>query len=445
MEQSKYTARTEVRAVDVIVKKRGGGALTREEICFFVEGATTGVVPDYQTSALLMAILLRGMTPQETAALTEAMVLSGVRLDLHDVPGVKVDKHSTGGVGDKTSLIIAPIVAACGVPVPMMSGRGLGHTGGTLDKLESIPGFRVNLSLEEMRSVLLCVGCVMIGQTAEIAPADKRLYALRDVTGTVESIPLITASVMSKKIAEGIDALVLDVKCGTGAFMKTEADSRRLAESLVAIGNASGVKTEAVITAMEAPLGLAVGNALEVTECIDVLHGRGPADLVELSIALAARMLLLGAVAADCADAERQARTSIASGSALEKFRQIIEAQGGDPHVVDVPTRLPSVDCSEAVTADRSGYLTRLDAELVGRAAVSLGAGRDRVEDPVDPAVGILIKAKPGDQIRAGDAVLELRGRDATRLAAARALARQAIVVGDVPPPASRLIIGEVG
>jgi pyrimidine-nucleoside phosphorylase len=433
-----------VRAVDVIIKKRGGSVLSREEIDFFVEGATSGAVPDYQTSALLMAILLRGMTPEETASLTDAMVRSGVRLDLRDIPGVKVDKHSTGGVGDKTSLILAPIAAACGVPVPMMSGRGLGHTGGTLDKLEAIPGFRVNLSLDEMRSVVARVGCVMIGQTKEIAPADKRLYALRDVTGTVESIPLISASIMSKKIAEGIDALVLDVKTGSGAFMKTEADSRRLAESLVGIGNASGVKTEAVITLMETPLGLAVGNALEVIECFDVLKGQGPADLIEVSIDLTARMLVLGKVADDLADAERQAREAIASGAALDKFRQIIDAQGGDPRAVDDYGRMPSVAGRELVTADRAGYLTRLDAELVGRASVSLGAGRDRVEEPVDPAVGIMIAAKPGDQVRAGDPILELHYRDRARLDAARSLARQAVTIGDERPPAARLIVGEV-
>src|SRR5882672_2639573 len=331
----------QMRAVDIIMSKRDGRTLAREEIRFFVDGVTDGSLPDYQASALLMAILLRGMTAEETAWLTDAMVHSGIRVDLGEIPGVKVDKHSTGGVGDKTSLILAPLAAACGVPVPMMSGRGLGHTGGTLDKLEAIPGFRVDLSLEEMKAALTRVGCAMIGQTAQIAPADKKLYALRDVTGTVESIPLISASIMSKKIAEGIDALVLDVKTGSGAFMKTEADSRKLAESLVSIGNASGVKTEAVITAMDATLGRAVGNALEVIECIDAMRGNGPADLVDVSVELAARMLVLGRVARDRVDADRQARLAITSGAGLERFRQIIEMQGGDPRIVDDYARLP--------------------------------------------------------------------------------------------------------
>src|SRR5258705_1958994 len=315
----------QMRAVDIIISKRDGRTLAREEIRFFVTGVTAGTLPDYQASALLMAILLRGMSPQETAWLTDAMVHSGIRVDLSDIPGVKVDKHSTGGVGDKTSLILAPVAAAFGVPVPMMSGRGLGHTGGTLDKLEAIPGFRVNLSLDEMKAALKRTGCAMIGQTAQIAPADKKLYALRDVTGTVESIPLISASIMSKKIAEGIDALVLDVKTGSGAFMKTEADSRRLAESLVAIGNASGVETQALITAMETPLGFAVGNALEVVECIEVLKGGGPPDLTDVSIELTARMLVLGRVADDLAGAETQARAAIASGSGLERVRPVIQ------------------------------------------------------------------------------------------------------------------------
>jgi len=433
-----------MRAVDIILSKRDGRPLTREEIGFFVDGVTAGTLPDYQASALLMAILLRGMTAEETALLTDAMVHSGVRVDLRDIPGVKVDKHSTGGVGDKTSLILAPLAAACGVPVPMMSGRGLGHTGGTLDKLEAIPGFRVNLSLEEMKAALATIGCAMIGQTAQIAPADKKLYALRDVTGTVESIPLISASIMSKKIAEGIDALVLDVKTGSGAFMKTEADSRRLAESLVAIGNASGVRTEAIITAMESPLGRAVGNAVEVIECIEVLKGRGPQDLIDVSVELAARMLVLGRVANDLPAAVLQVQRAIASGAGLERFRKIIEVQGGDPRVVDDYQRLPHVADRHIVTASRGGFVTALNAELVGRASVALGAGRDRVEDPVDPAVGIMVIAKPGEAVTAGAPVLELHFRDRARLEAAMRLTNQAIAIGDQPPAPGRLIVGEV-
>ncbi len=433
-----------MRTVDTIMRKRDGHALEREEIVAFVQGVTTGDLPDYQASALLMAILLRGMTPQETAWLTDAMVHSGIRVDLSDLPGVKVDKHSTGGVGDKTSLVLAPVAAACGVPVPMMSGRGLGHTGGTLDKLESIPGFRTGLSLEEMRAALQRCGCAMLGQTSQIAPADKKLYALRDVTGTVESIPLISASIMSKKIAEGIDALVLDVKTGSGAFMKTEADSRRLAESLVSIGKASGVRTEAVITDMDMPLGVAVGNALEVIECLEILKGRGSADLVDCSIELTVRMLLLGKVATDRADAEARVRAAIDSGAALDRFRQIVEGQGGDPRVADDYTRLPAAPFRYMVRAARAGYVTRLDAELVGRASVALGAGRDRVEDAVDPAVGIIVTAKPGAQVSAGDAVLEIHYREQARLDAALVLAGRAITIGDEPPALRPIIVGEV-
>jgi pyrimidine-nucleoside phosphorylase len=433
-----------MRAVDIIMKKRDGAPLTRDEIRFFVEGVTSGAWPDYQASSLLMAVVLRGMTVDETAWLTDAMVHSGVKVDLADIPGVKVDKHSTGGVGDKTSLILAPLAAVCGVPVPMMSGRGLGHTGGTLDKLESIPGFRVNLSLDEMRSALRGAGCAMLGQTAQIAPADKKLYALRDVTGTVESIPLISASIMSKKIAEGIDALVLDVKTGSGAFMKTEADSRRLAESLVSIGNASGVKTEAIITDMQTPLGRAVGNALEVIECVEVLKGGGPQDLVEVSVELTARMLVLGHVANDLTAARHKVRDAIGSGAGLERLRRIIEIQGGDPRVVDDYSRLPHVDSHETVTAPRDGFLTRIDAELVGKASVILGAGRDRVEDAVDFAVGLLVLAKPGASVRAGDPVFEVHYRDPARLERARALLMQAMEFGAIAPPPARLILGEV-
>jgi pyrimidine-nucleoside phosphorylase len=433
-----------MRAVDIIIKKRDGGVLTRDEISSFVAGVTDGSWPEYQASALLMAIVLRGMTPEETSWLTDAMVASGIRVDLTGIPGVKVDKHSTGGVGDKTSLILAPVVAACGLPVPMMSGRGLGHTGGTLDKLEAIPGFSVGLTLDEMMRALERVGCAMIGQTDRIAPADKKLYALRDVTGTVESIPLISASIMSKKIAEGIDALVLDVKTGSGAFMKTEADSRRLAESLVSIGNASGVKTEALITDMESPLGRAVGNSIEVIECIEAMRGGGPADLMEVTMALTVPLLVLGKVAANPGDARRMAQNAIDSGAALERFGRIIEVQGGDRRVVDDVSRLPHVDQRHVVKAERSGYVVRMDAELVGRASVALGAGRDRVEDPVDPAVGILVHAKPGASVQTGDPLLEVIYREADRLDRAKHLLARAIAIGDQPPPARPLIVREV-
>jgi pyrimidine-nucleoside phosphorylase len=433
-----------VRAVDVIIKKRDGGTLDPAEIRYFVESVTSGTLPEYQASALLMAILLRGMTRAETASLTDAMVHSGTRLDLSDIPGVKVDKHSTGGVGDKTSLVLAPIAAACGVVVPMMSGRGLGHTGGTLDKLESIPGFRVRLSLPEMKAALRTTGCALIGQTAEIAPADRKLYSLRDVTGTVESIPLISASIMSKKIAEGIDALVLDVKTGRGAFMKTEADSRLLAESLVAIGQASGVRTEAVITDMDAPLGRAIGNAVEVIESIEVLKGQGPSDLEEISLALAARMLVLAGISSGESEALQQVRKVVASGEALDRFRRIIETQGGDSRVVDDYGLLPAAPERSTVLASRSGYVGRIDAELIGRASVVLGAGRDRVEDGVDPAVGIVLKARRGDRVGAGDPVLELQYRTIDRRDAAQALAERAIVIDDAPPAERPQILAHI-
>ncbi len=429
-----------MRAVDIIRKKRDGGKLSPDEIEAFVAGATRREWPDYQVSALLMAIVLRGMDAAETAALTGAMVRSGVRLDLSDLPGPKVDKHSTGGVGDKTSLVLAPLAAACGAVVPMMSGRGLGHTGGTLDKLESIPGFRVGLSLDEFRAALRAVGCALIGQTAEVAPADKVLYALRDVTATVESVPLISASIMSKKIAEGITGLVLDVKCGSGAFMKTRADARKLAESLTAIGAAQGVRTEAVLTPMDAPLGRAVGNALEVIESAEVLKGRGPKDVEELSVHLAARMVRLGGLAATLEEAEGKVRAALGSGAGLEKFRQVIARQGGDPRVLDDYTRLPAAPHCEVLRAERAGYARGFEAERLGRATVLLGAGRDRVEDGVDPAVGALVLARPGQTVKAGDALLELHYRDAARLQAAKELLRDACPIEDTQPTEDLLV-----
>jgi pyrimidine-nucleoside phosphorylase len=433
-----------MRAVDLIIHKRDGGELDEEQIRFFVAGVTDGSWPDYQATALLMAILIRGMSSEETAWLTDAMVRSGVRVDLTDIDGVKVDKHSTGGVGDKTSLIVAPVAAACGLKVPMTSGRGLGHTGGTLDKLASIPGFRSALTLDEIRTALARVGCAIVGQTAEVVPADKTLYALRDVSGTVESLALISASIMSKKIASGIDALVLDVKTGSGAFMKTDHAAWQLAESLVSIGRSAGLKSEAVVTTMDAPLGFAVGNALEVKESLDVLKGGGPADLVRLSVELAARMVLLGRAASDLEEAEALVRHTIASGAALERFRRIIESQGGDARVVDDLGRLPTAPRQHMVRSPRAGFVTALDAELIGRATVLLGAGRDRVLDQIDPSVGIVLHAKPGDAVSAGDAVVELHYRDATRLAAALPLATRSLEVGDTPVAMRALIAGDV-
>ncbi len=433
-----------MRAVDVIRKKRDGLPLDRSEIEAFVAGATSGAWPDYQTAALLMAVVLRGLSAEETAWLTGAMVRSGERLDLSDVPGPKVDKHSTGGVGDKTSLVLAPLVAACGGVVPMMSGRGLGHTGGTLDKLEAIPGFRVGLSLGEFRAALKKVGCAIVGQTAEVAPADKKLYALRDVTATVESVPLITASIMSKKIAEGTEALVLDVKCGRGAFMKTRDQARELAQSLVATGNANGVRTQALLTAMDAPLGRAVGNAVEVAECVETLKGKGPKDLEELSVALAARMLVLAGLADDAVEAGRKVYDALGSGRGLDKFREMVVQQGGDPRAVDDPRRLPRAPHVHLIAADRSGYVADLDAERVGRATTVLGAGRSRAEDAVDHAVGALVHAAPGSKVVAGAPVLELLYRDASKLGAALELLRGAIVIADEPPAPAPLILETV-
>jgi pyrimidine-nucleoside phosphorylase len=432
-----------MRAVDLIVRKRDGGELSRDAIEQFVAGVTDGSLPDYQASALLMAIVLRGMTAEETAFLTDAMVRSGVRVDLGALHGVKVDKHSTGGVGDKTSLILAPLAAACGVIVPMMSGRALGHTGGTLDKLESIPGFRTGLLLGEFQQMLADVGCSLIGQTSEIAPADKRLYALRDVTGTVESIPLISASIMSKKIAEGIGALVLDVKAGRGAFMKTLDDARRLAQSLVAIGTHQGVRTEAFITAMDDPLGRAIGNALEVVESIETLKGNGPKDLEELSVRLAARMVTLAGIA-DSEKAERLVREAIRSGAGVEKFRQIIEWQGGDPRVVDDYGRLPQAAQRRTVRAARGGFVTSVDAMPVARAAMALGAGRDRVDAVIDPAVGVVMAVARGAAIEAGAPIAELYANDSTQLAVAAGLVEESVTIADERPAPTPIVLEEV-
>ena len=433
-----------MRIVDVIARKRDGHALSREAIDLFVSGAAAGTVPDYQSSALLMAIVLRGMTAEETAWLTDAMVRSGDRVDLSDIPGIKVGKHSTGGVGDKVSIVLAPIAASCGVIVPKMSGRGLGHTGGTLDKLESIPGFRINLTIDEFKRVLREVGTCIIGQTSSLAPADKKLYALRDVTATVESLPLIAASIMSKKLAEGSNALVLDVKCGDGAFMKRLEDARALAESMVSIGKHAGVRTEAFLTDMDAPLGRSIGNALEIAECLDTLKGHGPADLTEVAIRLASRMVMLGGVESDPAAALARVEDALESGRALQTFARMIERQGGDPRVVDDRTLLPSAPDREHVVAPRNGFVATMKAEAIGRASNTLGAGRTKVGDAVDHAVGIVALAKPGDRIERGQPVLEIHHRGGRGLEAALVLCAEAVSIDDQAPSQRARVLGEV-
>jgi pyrimidine-nucleoside phosphorylase len=432
-----------MRFVDVIARKRDGHGLSRSDIDLFVSQVTDGSVPDYQATALLMAIVLRGMTDQETAWLTDAMVRSGERVDLSDLPGVTVGKHSTGGVGDKVSIILAPVVAACGVVVPKMSGRGLGHTGGTLDKLESIPGFRVDASIPEFKEMLADVGTAIVGQSPTLVPADKKLYSLRDVTATVESVPLISASVMSKKIAEGSRALVLDVKCGHGAFMKSEGEAYELARSLVDIGTRAGVRTEALITGMAMPLGRTIGNAIEIQECIEVLKGRGPEDLVELLVALGVRMLTLSGMYKNSA-AEQAIRNALSSGAALEKLRAMIVRQGGDPAVLDDYGRLPSARYKQVVRAERSGYISALNAERIGRSSMALGAGRQRVEDQIDHGAGVVIARRPGEEVRVGQPVIELLYNDEAGVREAVALARQAIAISDEPPALRPLILGVV-
>lgn len=440
----RYTADRPMRAVDIIRAKRDGEALSREAIEAFVRGVTDGSWEDYQASALLMAIVLKGMNAVETGWLTDAMARSGERVNLDHIPGIKVGKHSTGGVGDKVSIVLAPLAAACGVVVPKMSGRGLGHTGGTLDKLESIPGFRVALSLDEYKRVLAEVGCCLISQTDSITPADKKLYALRDVTATIESLPLIAASVMSKKLAEGSNALVLDVKCGRGAFMQRPGDARALARAMVSIGTSAGLRTEAFITRMDTPLGRAVGNAVEIAECIELLGGGGPADLAHEIATIASRMIVLAGKAATEAEAQGMVARAIASGAAREKLKQMIQWQGGDASVVDDPRRLPQARHVHHLTAQKTGFIQSLDALLVGRTAVALGAGRDKKSDAVDLAAGIIVHKKPGDRVALGDPVLELRYNDESRLGSALALAGQATVIGDRPPTDAPQMIGWV-
>lgn len=434
-----------MRAVDVIRAKRDGEVLSPEAIGSFVAGVLDGTWADYQTSALLMAIVLRGMTAGETAALTDAMVRSGRRVDLSGIPGVKVGKHSTGGVGDKVSIVLAPLVAACGVVMPKMSGRGLGHTGGTLDKLESIPGFRVDLPVERFAALVEELGACLIGQTARVAPADKRLYALRDVTGTVESIPLIASSIMSKKLAEGIDGLVLDVKVGAGAFMKDVARARALCAAMRAIGVGAGKRVTCVLTDMDAPIGTHVGNALEIAESIEVMRGGGPADTRELTVVLGAEMLLLAGVERDPDAAAARIGKSLDDGSALAVFAKIVAAQGGDPRVCEAPAAvLPQPRRKVPIVAPRAGNVAAMVADEIGMAALVLGAGRGKQDDRIDPAVGLVLAVRPGDRVAAGDLLATAWcDDDDARLAACRDRVLAAVHLVDhavPPPPASRVI-----
>jgi len=397
-----------VRPYELIKAKRDGRELDPDAIRAFIAAYTQGDVADYQMSALCMAVFFRGLSPVELGAWTQAMLESGEVLSLSDTPGLKVDKHSTGGVGDKVSLSLAPLAAACGVPVPMISGRGLGHTGGTLDKLESIPGFRVDLSVADYRRLVREVGACLIGQTATLAPADKKLYALRDVTATVDCLPLIASSIMSKKLAEGIDALVLDVKTGSGAFMKRLEDSRALAQTMIGIGTQMKRKVTALITDMDQPLGRAVGNALEVIEAVDMLRGKAPADYTEVTLALTAEMLVLGGKAATPEEARRRLQRAVEDGSALNKLKEIVLAQGGDPQAIDDYGRLPQARATADVVAPGDGFVTGIDTEAVGLAAVALGAGRQRVDSIIDPAVGFTLLRKVGEPVKAGEPVVRV-------------------------------------
>lgn len=425
----------------IVRRKRDGEELTAAQVRAFFDGYSSGAVEEYQMSAFLMAVYFRGMSATELAALVDVMVGSGAVADLSGVAGVKVDKHSTGGVGDKVSLVLAPLVASLGVAVPMMSGRGLGHTGGTVDKLETIPGFRTDLSLREYAEQMARIGCALIAQTQEVAPLDRRLYALRDVTATVESIPLIASSIMSKKLAEGIDALVLDVKLGSGAFMPEEERAVELARTMIGIGAARGKRVVALLTAMDRPLGYAIGNALEVEESVLLLQGAGPADVREVTLALAAEMLVLGGAAADHASATDMAAAALDDGRALDTMRAIIEAQGGNPVVLDDPAILPQAESRRVLHADRSGTITRMDVRAIGEAAVELGAGRRTLNAAVDPAVGFYITVKPGDQVEEGQPMATVHARAGATAEAIGRRVLDAIVIGPGPAAPLPLIV----
>lgn len=429
-----------MRMYDIILKKRNGGELSGEEIGFFVEGYTKGEIPDYQAAALMMAVYFRKMTEGETLALTMAMAHSGDMLDLSGIRGVKVDKHSTGGVGDKTSIALAPMVAACGIPVAKMSGRGLGHTGGTIDKLESFPGFSTELSREQFVENVNRIGIAIMGQTADLAPADKKLYALRDVTATVDNMSLIASSIMSKKLAAGADAIVLDVKTGSGAFMKSEEDARALAEEMVKIGKNAGRRTIAVISDMDQPLGLAVGNALEVREAIDTLRGEGPEDFTRLCMTLGSRMLLAGGRAGSVEEAEAMLGRVIEDGSALDKLADFVEAQGGDRTAVYHPEKLPQASAVIPARAPRSGFVSRIACDEAGICSLILGGGRETKESVIDLSVGLVLQKKIGDYVEAGEPLALLHANDERKAAEAGKRFLEACVIGDTAPEKRPLI-----
>jgi pyrimidine-nucleoside phosphorylase len=425
---------TEMVPARLIARKRDGGALTPEEWRRLIEAYVADAIPDYQMSALLMAAYFKGLSAGELDALTDAMLVSGSRLTFGDGVPPRVDKHSTGGIGDKVSIALAPLVAACGAAVPMISGRGLGHTGGTLDKLEAIPGFRTRLTLDDARRQVERIGCVMLGQTADLVPADRKLYALRDATGTVESIPLIAASIMSKKLAEGLGGLVLDVKHGSGAFLPERERGLELARTMIALGRARGCRTVALLTAMDRPLGFACGNAIETEEAFLLLRGEGPPDLRALTIALGAEMLLAAGVAADRPDAGRRLEQALASGAAADRARRMVEAQGGNPAVVDDPAALPQAARSVPWLAPSDGYVTRVEPRAIGWAVVEMGGGRRVISDEVDPAVGFTITAKPGDQVSRGQPLATIHARDEATLAIGRRALDGAIAIGAARP-----------
>lgn len=429
----------------IIEKKRDGNELTEPEIRSFINAYATGELPDYQMSAMAMAIFLRGMTPGEIAVLTDAMMRSGDLVDTSAIKRPKVDKHSTGGIGDKISLVLAPLAACCGLAVPMISGRGLGITGGTLDKLEAIPGYRSNLSDREFVSVIQRCGCSIIGQTKQLAPADKKLYALRDVTGTVASIPLITASIMCKKLAEGIDALVLDVKCGKGAFMRTHKDARALALSMVRVGKAMKKGMSALITDMNQPLGRTAGNALEVLESIETLQGKGPKDLTDLTVAFAEEMMIQGKVTTSRSKARKQLLEALHSGKAFATFRKMVELQGGDVNVVDNPSRLVAARIVEPYPAPATGYVTLADAESIGKACVVLGAGRTKTDDVVDLAVGVSGIRKIGEPLKKGEPLLIIHANDKQKLADAKQLLNVAFKISKSKPRSPKMILERIG